>query len=200
MKTNMKKLFSKLIGKRNSYEVFFDFVKMSAISISNSVDKYQAEEREKEYLSIAKKYSSGELKLFCDIFATLVLELERKMGDVLGEIYMELDISSKSSGQFFTPYYISKLMAELTYVEKEEITTLCDPCVGGGSMIIAYAEIMYQKGINYQEKLRVHCSDIDRNVLLMCYLQLSLLGITAVCERKNILDNEKGELWFNHHR
>ncbi|MFG5580108.1 hypothetical protein ACFJW6_04020 [Enterococcus faecalis] len=56
----MAKLMKELCGKRNMYEVFFDFTKMSACSISNVFDKVHFEEREKLYLSIQEKYTEEE--------------------------------------------------------------------------------------------------------------------------------------------
>lgn len=195
-KNEMIKKFTKLSGRHDLYNIFFDFVKLSAIAISNSVDPVHSDVREKEYLSITKKYSTTEIEEFSELLSFLVLELEKDRRDVLGEVYMELGISSKDKGQFFTPWHVAVLMAELTGTHKEGVTTLCDPAVGGGVTIIAQAHVMIKNGINFQEKLRVYCSDIDKNVLLIAYVQLSLLGINAICEVKDALANEPGDLWF----
>jgi hypothetical protein len=44
--------------------VFADFVEISAIALSNSVDKPQFGPREKRYLEIVGKYTPEELQLF----------------------------------------------------------------------------------------------------------------------------------------
>lgn len=36
------------------------------------------------------------------------------MSDVLGEVYMELELGNKWKGQFFTPYHVSQAMASVT--------------------------------------------------------------------------------------
>lgn len=41
----------------------------------------------------------------------MVLDPEPR--DVLGGLYMELELGNKNAGQFFTPPYISEFMAEL---------------------------------------------------------------------------------------
>ena len=46
-------------------------------------------------------------------------------------------------------------------------------------MIIAVAQILMKKGINYQKYMRVVAQDLDWKGVYMCYLQLSLLGINA---------------------
>lgn len=194
----MVKLFKKFSGKHNLYTTFFDFVAVAAITISNVVDLEQRDVREAEYMGIIGKYSKDEVNLFASLIAELINELEREVYDVLGKLYMALDISSKDLAQFFTPDNVAELMATLGTIDDEDKETIVlgDPACGSGSMIIGQIKVLEKRGVNYQKKLRVQCGDIDRNVLMMCYVQLSLLGIDAVCERRNALTNEGGERWL----
>ncbi|MCD4994146.1 N-6 DNA methylase [Enterococcus faecalis] len=199
----MAKLMKELCGKRNMYEVFFDFTKMSACSISNVFDKVHFEEREKLYLSIQEKYTVEEQEKFHELFALLVEALEETATDILGELYMALEIANKDAGQFFTPYNVARLMAEMNFNEKDEQlkngkpVVFYEPCIGGGVTLIALANVMREKGYNYQRNLRALCGDIDGNVLSMAYVQCSLLGIDAIFERKNALSNEPmTDVWF----
>ena len=57
--------------------------------------------------------------------------------------------------------------------------TMHEPAVGSASMIIAFAQIMYEKGLNPQQQLWVSCVDIDVVAAMMAYIQLSLLHIPA---------------------
>ena len=54
-------------------------------------------------------------------------------------------------------------------------------------MIIAAAAVLYEKGIDYQNILEVVAQDLDWKGVYMCYVQLSLLGISAVCVQGNTL-------------
>ena len=98
---------------------------------------------------------------------------------------MQLNLGNARTGQFFTPYHISQMMAEITFIdckdniEDKEIITLSEPCCGSGGMVIAYAETMKKYDINFQEKLFVEAIDIDEMCFKMAYLQLSLYGIPA---------------------
>ena len=98
---------------------------------------------------------------------------------------MQLNLGNARTGQFFTPYHISQMMAEITFVdgkeniENKEIITLSEPCCGSGGMVIAYAETMKKYDINFQERLFVEAIDIDEMCFQMAYLQLSLYGIPA---------------------
>ncbi|MEI7298570.1 SAM-dependent DNA methyltransferase, partial [Paraburkholderia tropica] len=51
--------------------VFRDFVEMSALAISNRVDRTQYEAREKRYMEIVGKYKPEEVKRFPEMFAAL---------------------------------------------------------------------------------------------------------------------------------
>lgn len=166
-----------------------------AYSLSNTTDRsHIRDEREAAYMKLVETYGD-DMNKFSECFALLVKLFEYQSHDWLGEIYMEGEFSNKHLGQFFTPYHVSKLMAELTFDEdklKEKgKLALYEPTVGAGGMIIAMAETMLEKGYNPQTQLEVHCTDLDTNALLMAYVQLSLLGIPAICEVKNALALDK---------
>ena len=57
---NFLKLFNSLTGKHSRWEIWEDFVTLTAIEISNSTDKVNAPERTKTYQTIISKYSSKE--------------------------------------------------------------------------------------------------------------------------------------------
>jgi hypothetical protein len=91
------------------YSVFSDFVELSAIAISNSVDRTQFEAREKRYLDIVDKYTEDEIQRFPEMLGLLTLSFELRvqvtckagevgasahsagLADVLGQIYMMLE-------------------------------------------------------------------------------------------------------------
>ena len=113
------------------------------------------------------------------------MALEEKHQDFLGCVYMKLNLGNVANGQFFTPYHVSKMMAEICFsdiekqLEERDFITLSEPCCGSGAMIIAYAQTLKEQGYNYQNQLFVEAIDIDELCFLMTYLQLSLYGIPA---------------------
>lgn len=182
---NIIKSIEKLRGKYDTWNIFSDFLSMGAISIRNSADLKGREKREKEYLDITNKYNPKELEIFSKMLAELILGLEKEPSDILGQVFMELNISNKWQGQFFTPMSISNLMSELTvegigeHIKAKGYITLDEPSSGGGAMIIGFANAMRKKGYNYQTQLYVNARDLDIKAVQMCYIQLSLLGIAA---------------------
>ena len=150
--------------------------------ISNTIDlaPYR-EEREQLYLTTIKPYRPEEVEMLEKVFALIVDALEEDpFQDCLGTMYMELGIGNKNTGQFFTPYSVSKacalLSVDLNEVERRHYATAHDPCIGGGAMLIGLANALREKGINYQHKMMFVAQDIDHTCCCMAYIQLSLLG------------------------
>lgn len=165
-----------------------------AMSISNSVTLIHDsvwKEREEAYMTTIGKYTSEERNIFCEMTAWLTETLDDGPDDVLGDIYMKSGMGSKAAGQFFTPFHLSELCARLsinTDILKENgVIELNEPSCGGGGMIIAVAKTLHDAGINYQKRLRVVAQDLDWKGVYMCYVQLSLLGISAICVQGDTL-------------
>jgi len=176
--------FTDLCSTKSSWEVWADFITMSALAISNTFDQQGKihDEREREYLSIINRYPKKAQQIFPELLGKLVEALEEDPAqDFLGEMFMALELGSHWKGQFFTPYSISQVMAELTLddrkrqIQERGWTRINDPCCGAGALLIAARNSMVRRGLGPRQVLYV-AQDIDRTAALMCYLQLSLLG------------------------
>ena len=184
--TQIVKLFNKLTGARQLWELWQDGITMFALMISNTVDSRYRDEREKEYIEISHKYKESEMQVFVEIFAEIVNQLEiDQEQDFLGDLYMQLDLGSHWHGQFFTPYNVCQAMAEMTFAEISDVSEVksisaMDCACGGGALLIAaahaYRKSIKKTGLNPQYYLSFCAQDISRVTALMCYVQLSLLG------------------------
>lgn len=105
--------------------------------------------------------------------------------DLLGSLYMKLGLGSKETGQFFTPYHISKMTADIAIQDAARIrdaikergyATVNDPAAGGGANLIAFANACREMGINYQQQVLFIAQELSELTALTCYVQLSLLG------------------------
>jgi len=175
-------LFKKLCYKYSDWQVWQDFIYMAAAALSQPCDF--KEEREKEYLEIINKYDKSEQEIFPQMLAKIVRSFEQEQfADILGDLYMQLEMGNKWKGQFFTPYHISVLMAKMSAddvkseIDKKGYMTVSDMCCGGGAMLIAFAEHCYNEKVNYQNHVLFVAQDIDPVVAKMCYVQMSLLGM-----------------------
>lgn len=184
-KDYVKEFISKLSNldrSRSVSTVFNDFLTLSCCSLAQTV--YRNDNLEQKYLNIIKTYTKGQAEEFSKLLAFLVLGLEQAPQDFLGQVYMFLNLGSQANGQYFTPYSVSKFMAEINFTEIEslqnnQLITLLEPCCGSGALIIAFAQTLREHNINYQQNLFVEAIDISEMCFKMTYIQLSLLGIPA---------------------
>ena len=184
------KMFDELTGSRSIWQVFNDCIEMYAYAIQNQFvgeKKYKANEC--LYKKTAEKYNEREMQTVVEIFGTVVEMLEKNpFRDLLGDLYMQLDMGSDALGQFFTPYHLSRLVAEMAFnvdevksiIAEQGYITVNEPTVGGGANIIAFCECLYNHHINYQNQCVIIAQDLSRTTALMCYVVLSLIGCSAV--------------------
>lgn len=180
-----------------------DVFSMLADSISNLVDVAQKDIRDQEYFGIIKKYTAEEqkrLQMISGKIFDLCSEMSEPNGefnDWLGELYMFSGTSSSRAGQFFTPYNLSRLTAKLNEFQTNDrgIITVDEPACGSGGLILAAAEAMREKGINYTEQAFFHGADLDGRCVRMCYIQLSLAGIPAIVHKRDTLAMKTFETW-----
>ena len=181
-------------GKYAPYNIFSDWVQMSAIAIQNSCCLIRDEiwnKREQAYIDIARKYTGAELEIFAKMFVLLGDALTEDMSDVLGEIYMRTDMGNKYTGQFFTPFHISELCARIG-LNMDQLPdagriSITEPSCGGGGMIIAACKMLHEAGFDFQRRLDVVAQDLDWKSVYMAYLQLSLIGCRAIVVQGNTL-------------
>jgi hypothetical protein len=206
-------VFGQLTNRHRSWDVWRDFITMFACSLSNPLDKEHRYKREKLYSQIVKKYNKQEQELFPELAAQTVLALEENPEqDFLGSIFMSLNLGNEHNGQFFTPYDVCKMMAEVTMdgvllkVERDGYISINDPCCGAGATLIAGIHVakkhLDKANLNYQNHILVVAQDIDEVVALMCYIQLSLLGVAGYVKVGNSLTDpitgtdDKENYWF----
>ena len=182
--SEFQKLFSTLCGSRSDWQVWSDFITVSAIAISNACDRkgQPHDDREKQYMELARSYTKDELDVLAQLFSTVVLALDDDpRQDFLGEVFQGLGLNSHWKGQFFTPYHLCEFMAEIalgnveTEIERKGWIGINDPACGAGALLIAARNAMEKRGVPSNGALYV-AQDIDRTAALMCYIQLALLG------------------------
>jgi type I restriction-modification system DNA methylase subunit len=198
------KTIEKLAYKYGRHNVFNDFVYMSAAALSQPMNYRQ--EREDEYLRRIKMYDKDTQVLLAGMLGELVLAFEKeRFADILGDIYSSMNLTNSSSGQVFTPYHICKMMAAMSgdtdglsaEIEQKGYIMVSDPCCGAGAMLIAFADNCMDCGINYQQSVLFIAQDIDPAVALMCYVQMSLLGMAGyVIIGNSLIPSDSYDIWY----
>lgn len=189
-------LFNQTAPYENRWQVFSDFVHMAACSLYNAV--HQDAAFEADYLQRVKRYTPDDAQNMAHLMAEVVMGLEFCPTDFLGQIFMRLELGNDHQGQFFTPYNVSHMMAQITLGDglsllttgERDFITVSDPACGAGGMIVAMAEAMLAAGFNPQKRMVAYCVDVDPVAAMMCYIQLSLMGIPAIIAIGNSLTVE----------
>jgi hypothetical protein len=116
--------------------------------------------------------------------------------DILGELFMRMDVNSARSAQYFTPMSIAEMMARMQFdpadferlVAEKGVVTVCDPAVGSGVMLLAYAKVVHEAlGRAGLAKVRFYGTDIDPRCVYMCRIQLRMNGLDAVGRMAGLL-------------
>lgn len=154
-------------------------------------------------MQTVRKYSREEAAAIAHMFVELQEGLHVSPRDILGEIYMQLELGNSRMGQFFTPHHICQLMAEITEsddivqkVEKHGFVTVNEPASGSGATIIAMMLAMQERGLSYQRHVHVIATDLDSTAAMMSYVQLSLMHVPAVIVHGNTLTLEEYSHWY----
>lgn len=187
-----------------------DWTEMGALALANAVDRTQFDKREARYLEIVGHYAQDELPRLVEAFALLVQCWDQRVttgdfDDVLGSTFMMLDMGNAGTGQYFTPYEVSRLMGAMimgdgqqlaSRVEQQGFLRLMEPACGAGGMIISSVHALHDAGVNYQQTMHVTAIDIDCRCVHMTYLQLALLHVPAIVVHGNALTGEEWEYWY----
>lgn len=181
-------VFDKFLYKYSKWQVWNDFLYLSAVSMANLFPTAEKKERETQYQEIWNKYPEELQKFLSQLLSIVIVALtENPKQDFLGTVYHRLQLHQVQKGQFFTPYHIGELMAELQFcgnnvieLKDKKYITINDPACGAGALLIAFANVAGSHGINYQKDVLFIAQDIDQTAALMCYIQLSLLGCPAI--------------------
>lgn len=116
----LKKIMAKLQSldrSRSLTIVFKDFLTLCTCSLAQTF--YRSDELEQKYLQTVKQYTKEQAEEFSKLLAFLVMALEEKYQDFLGEVFMRLNLGNSAIGQYETPYTVSKFMAEINFSEHE---------------------------------------------------------------------------------
>jgi len=201
---NHEKAFISLFNETARYhrrtKVFEDFVSCSVIALENRLCFNQ--KREDKYLQIVKGYEKTDVSRMAQLLALVSTSMMEQFNDFLGKVFMQLDLGDKYRGQFFTPWDVSRMMAQISLGDVDTIfrdkpfITLAEPACGAGCMVLAYADVLNQAGYLSHRHMWVSATDIDPLAAGMAYIQLSLCGIAGEVVIGNSLHNERRRILY----
>jgi len=149
------------------------------------------ERRENDYMSMIEGIDKNVLNAYAEMYGILsAYFFEGNYGDPLGNFYMD-NFSYGKNGEFYTPWNIAYMMAEM--VSPEPGQTICDPCCGSGIMLLAARCVIHRKhgwlassryGRNmYGQDLSNNAVRMAKiNIYLTDYVYMICLNVQAVEE------------------
>lgn len=198
----IKKYIENLGDSKGVYKVFNDMVVCCAYALANASDYSQ--DREDRFNSIIEEYGEEGKTIFAQILGTLYQEYaENSTKDILGEIYEEMNLSNVNKGQFFTPMHICQLMSDICMdkksinnsIKNQGYTTVSDPACGSGRLLYSSYNTLLQEGVDSNNILLLG-ADVDIMCCCMTYIQLSLMGASAIVSHQNTLSMEQYDTFY----
>jgi hypothetical protein len=180
-------------------EVFRDFCELSfcALAKTTALPPEKAERLEAQYMACVGRYRNpDDVRIMPDLLGMAVNAVASGGRDFLGEIAAEIGVLDAGMGQFFTPYEISRLAAEMTLSGAAEIIrehgflTLSEPAAGAGGMVIAAADVIEAQGFDPAQVLWVEAVELNGLSFHMLYIQMALRGIAGLAVHGNSLSLE----------
>jgi type I restriction-modification system DNA methylase subunit len=147
---------------------------------------YALTRNDQKYLEIVKRYRNEgkpgkrEIDHFKNAFHSLMAGMAETNKEILGQIYMDWNISNKYSGQFFTPSHIARMMAAILPSQG----SILDPTCGAGVMLIAAAKTMTYEQANQAFFVG---QDLDPTCVKMCALNLAFFNLNGHALQGNTL-------------
>lgn len=167
-----------------------------------------AGKQEELYLDTIRGLKRSDLEKIQRAWGQLILDMEdRPFRDLLGPAYMEVghQLDKSARGEFFTPHSLNYLLAAMNLGDnprevfpKGRVLECNEPSCGSGGMILAFAEVLVDKGISPMHTRWV-AQDISS---LSCYatvINTTFWGIPTRVVCGNTLIPETRWTWDNLH-
>ncbi len=198
LRTQFIKAFNRLAHHRERHEVLADFLEMAVCAIRKTTvpPGPAADALEAQYMTVVGRNRPEDVRAMPELLGIATLALQEGGCDFLGQVVTELELPNHHMGQYFTPYHLSRMMAEITLADADRriaergFITLAEPASGAGGMIVAAADVLEGQGIDIGRQLYVDATDISPMCFKMTYLQAALRGIPATIRRGNSLSLE----------
>jgi hypothetical protein len=134
-----------------------------------------------------------------EALAILIEQATLNYEDLLGNVYMQIGQGDRRFGQFFTPWGVAHMMAEITIGEikprepGQPPMRVLEPTVGSGVLILAAAEVIEERcpGAILRGDVEFVGIDIDPLCCTMCRINMWIHGIVSLIKQEDELSEEE---------
>lgn len=186
--------FHKTMDKFTSHGkwyVFTDFLRLATDMYLS--DRSPDNPHELHYMQTIGKYSHAEAQLFGELLAYAVGYMRATNREIVSELWEEY-ASNEQLGQFFTPWSVCQLMADLNYsgidwtqYTREKPCIVSDPSCGGGRTLFA---VLKKVPANKMDSVLFHGIDIDGTVCRAAALNMLWFNANSYIVHGNALTME----------
>lgn len=177
---------------------FRSFIEMAYCSYAKVTagNKERADKLEERYMQIVGTLKPETVREYPELVGLIFNGLLPGGCDFLGSAASQLEALNAHAGQFFTPYHISRCMAEMVLgdlgatLAAKGFVTIAEPACGSGGMILAAADVFKAKGFEPHTSMLARATDVSPLCFQMTFLQLTLRGIPALVQYGDSLGNE----------
>jgi hypothetical protein len=195
------KRIEQLDREKNAYDKFRDFCELAYCALAKqTAAEDRAQRLEDRYMQIVGTYRNKDtVRAYPELLAIAAGAIAQGGCDFLGSAATQMEVLNAGIGQFFTPYDVSRMIAEMTLqdagplIEANGFVTVSEPASGAGGMVLAAADALQQQGFDPSLHMLVNAVDLSPLCYHMTFLQLSLRGIPALVEHANSLSVERFE-------
>ncbi|MGH1356848.1 MAG: N-6 DNA methylase [Thalassovita sp.] len=182
------KIMGELDRSKHQGEIFRDFCELLYCALAKVASPFedQRDRLEAQYMEVVGRYrNKDDIRRMPELRDIALFEISAGGCDFLGEVAGEMGVLNDRLGQFFTPFEVSRLMAEinLTGIEKkikeEGFVTVQEPAAGAGGMLIAVADKVESLGFNLETSLWFEAVELSASTFHMCYIQSAARGMAG---------------------
>lgn len=178
---------------------FADFLELACCAVRKPTmpPGPEAEAIEDRYMAIVRRHRPDDIRAMPELLAILHLALAEGGCDFLGDVAGELKVLNRRSGQVYTPYHVSRMMAEIVLqgasgvIEAQGFVTIDEPACGAGGMVIAAADALAMAGHDPMQSMYVEATDLSLLAFHMAYLQISARGVPALVRHADSISLEQ---------
>ncbi|MCX8953412.1 N-6 DNA methylase [Ruegeria sp. NA] len=186
--TDFVRIINELDRSKHRDEVFRDFCELSYCALAKRAcpDEAQRDALEAQYMEVVRRYrNKDDIRRMPELLAIMAGTLGNGGCDFLGMVAGELGVLDAKLGQFFTPYEVSRVLAEMTLtdakaiIEAEGFITVDVPAAGAGGMLLAVADTIEGMGFELETSVWFRATELSRATYHMAYLQLTARGLAG---------------------
>lgn len=183
--------FLRLLRKRDrskrQTEVFADFCELAYCALAKQASPFpdQRDQLEAQYMRVVGRYRDpDDIRAMPEMLAIALTTIRAGGADFMGQIAGEIGALDAGLGQFFTPYEVSRLIAEMNLgdaaamIADRGFITIQEPAAGAGGMLLAAADTLEAQNIALSS-VWMEAIELSHSTYHMLYVQLAARGIAG---------------------